>query len=681
VSNSIRLLLSTSALTFVALACGAGEGTGTDNPNGGSGGSDGVGGSGGTLLGSGGMPLDLGSGGILLGSGGVPQDLKDAPPTPSCADGVLDDDEACDDGGMANDDGCGSNCRYVEPGFVCPDPGEPCRAFAKCGDALLVFPEQCDDGGVLAGDGCSATCKFEIGWTCDGSPSTCMATVCGDGQMQGTETCEEPGGLPFDGCGITCQAEPSCSSNGCTSACGDGLIIGSEECDDGNGIAGDGCSELCLQEDGYVCTQPPPCTGDACTLDLPIIFRDFTAAHSDFGVTCTGIDGVDADDIGGDAAMPGIGADVLTNRKPTLGTNNAEACIASAASFGEWFTKIASNVEIVGNIVLFPNGGGGYVNRLNNEGDRFQRDPPASGVQWCADQIDACEACLEGYTTCYPTCEVWDGPQGNTRTCADYPVITEPIYVDGNPLFFPLDGHPDALPDTGGGTSGARIPEQLYGGQWHWENEACDAGVPDTTGCPAAIQHNFHFTSEIAYWFEYTEGMTANLTFVGDDDVWVFVNERLAVDLGGLHVPMEGSFNLAADGSITLVSGVDVDGDPVASTADAADFGLEVGGVYEVKVFHAERKITGSSFKLTLSGFNAARSECLPVCGDGIIAAGEQCDDGAEENTGGHNRCNANCTIGEYCGDGVVQIEAEQCDDADPLRPPECAGCRLLIVK
>src|SRR5690606_16042361 len=133
-------------------------------------------------------------------------------------------------------------------------------------------------------------------------------------------------------------------------------------------------------------------------------------------------------------------------------------------------------------------------------------------------------------------------------------------------------------------------------------------------------------------WFEYTEGMTANLTFIGDDDVWVYVNRRLAVDLGGLHVPREGSFTIAANGNVTMVHGFNAGSTPVTETGSVADFGLEVGGVYEVRVFHAERKVTGSSFKLTLSGFNAARSACVPICGDGIIAAGEQCDDGEDQN-------------------------------------------------
>ena len=90
---------------------------------------------------------------------------------------------------------------------------------------------------------------------------------------------------------------------------------------------------------------------------------------------------------------------------------------------------------------------------------------------------------------------------------------------------------------------------------------------------------------------------------------------------------------------------------------------------------------SGSDYAGRLSGFSTARSDCTAICGNGIIAAGEQCDNGEAENTGGHNRCNADCTIGEYCGDGVVQAGSEECDDADPARPSGCAGCRVIVVK
>ena len=57
-------------------------------------------------------------------------------------------------------------------------------------------------------------------------------------------------------------------------------------------------------------------------------------------------------------------------------------------------------------------------------------------------------------------------------------------------------------------------------------------GYPRDAGAPL---HNFSFTSEIRYWFPYDSTKTYTLDFLGDDDVWVFVNKRLAVDIGGIH--------------------------------------------------------------------------------------------------------------------------------------------------
>lgn len=746
---SLQTTLILSAIA-AAVACSAGEGNPDDDNS-----TDLVDGS----SSGGGLNLDGGSG----GKGGIPDDIIDAPPTESCADGVRDPDEACDDGNMNDGDGCGANCRYVEPGWVCPDEGEPCRAFAKCGDGAAVFPEQCDDGNLDPSDGCSPTCKFEIGWTCDSTPtapSTCRQTVCGDGAQEGSETCEEANGQPFDGCSVVCQAEPECTDNGCTSSCGDGLIIGEEQCDDGNGTSGDGCSDTCQQEPGYICDQAPPCEGDDCTLQLPIVFRDFNESHPDFWPPYK-----EGDE---DGFAPGIVMNRLdANGKPVYASSPALSHVTSAQTFSEWYTS--TDALIVGDIMLYANGEGGYVNRYGANGEQYfaavktpqetgnyasqaacedgcvnrARDPqyPFNGqvALRCEEQGTTCQTerlaidqerndlmqlvnqlanaenqnppnedliadleeqiaaqeefieeteaafdtclteCQEAFDERIATCEAMCFPCSNNN--AQWCVGGEQLALDGNPLFFPIDDAPGILPDTRGA---AKIPAQVYMGLgWPWE--AGGTGENPPAGSP---MHNFHFTSEIAYWFKYTTGMTATFRFIGDDDVFVFVNRRLLIDLGGIHVPLTGEFNFAANGNVTWSTSQPPDpgdegppGGPLANGATTvADLGLQDGGVYEIKVFHAERKPEGSSFQLTLSGFNTARSECLPICGDGIIAAGEQCDDGEELNTGGHNRCNADCTIGEYCGDGIVQ-EEEECDDADPNKPQGCAGCFITVVK
>jgi fibro-slime domain-containing protein len=128
--------------------------------------------------------------------------------------------------------------------------------------------------------------------------------------------------------------------------------------------------------------------------------------------------------------------------------------------------------------------------------------------------------------------------------------------------------------------------------------------------------------------------------------VWVFVNGKLAVDIGGVHPPKSGTVTIAA--------------------ASAATYGLSDGKVYALSLFHAERKTEGSSFRLTLDGFNTARSYCTPICGDAIVSLGEQCDDGI--NDGGYGECSAGCVIGAYCGGDGIEQPGEDCDDGKPPR-------------
>ena len=544
---------------------------------------------------------------------GAPATCMDGVPTPeNCGDGNLTEDEACDDGNNEDGDGCSSDCLCVAPGFQCYPPGEPCHQIAKCGDGAVVTPEPCDDGNTMDGDGCSTNCKVEIGWKCDGDPSTCSHTTCGDGIQEGAEACDDGNGLPFDGCSSVCQAEPDCSGDGgCTSECGDGLVI-DEDCDDGNNTNGDGCSSTCTVEEGFECEEEASCekiNGD-CVLRVPAVFRDFNANHSDFAVQCDGLQ------TGGVATMlDGQGKPVASGSP-----------VCDSANFSEWYTDNANNSTIVGDIVLFENGTGGFVNRWGANGEQWTA---YENAVWAANTVAECEN--QGCVPC-----PWDANVG---------CFADEVSYDGQPFFFPIDDHPDALPDP---RYEAKVGPHYGYPNWPWEDEIV----------PGAGTHNFHFTTEGVYWFEYDAAATAQLDFTGDDDVWVFVNNRLAVDLGGVHVP--------ENGSVTINAG------------SAGAYGLTDGGVYKIVVFHAERKQDGSSFRLTLDGFSNTPSNCLAICGDGIVGLGEQCDDGV--NDGGYGECGPDCVIGPHCGDGVVQAE-EDCDDGNYVDNDECPNsCKIIFI-
>ncbi|MCL2447990.1 MAG: fibro-slime domain-containing protein [Polyangiaceae bacterium] len=84
--------------------------------------------------------------------------------------------------------------------------------------------------------------------------------------------------------------------------------------------------------------------------------------------------------------------------------------------------------------------------------------------------------------------------------------------------------------------------------------------------------HNYSFTMEIHTVFTYAGGET--FQFRGDDDVFVYINGQLVINLGGIHNPETASV-----------------------TVDS--LGLTAGQTYPLDFFSAERNMTGSNIEFT----------------------------------------------------------------------------------
>lgn len=173
-----------------------------------------------------------------------------------CGDGTVDMDEACDDGVANGTTGCTITCT-----LACVDPLTDCGAPPACQQAICSSDHQC----IFTADATQNGTACGTGESC--SNGSCVSNgTCGDGIKEGTEACDfgvnniADSGCEAD-CTLSCESPTDCGDN---NACN-----GAETCgtvtDIASGNIGQQCSPGTPADNGVSCDTGKVCITGLCT--------------------------------------------------------------------------------------------------------------------------------------------------------------------------------------------------------------------------------------------------------------------------------------------------------------------------------------------------------------------------------------------------------------------------------